>query len=524
MKAETAPNIPAGLDSDHAIGAKPNRQVLIRVIAVVAVLAAAIWGGKSILYAQAHQTTDDAYVATHIDNISPQIQGVIKKVLVEDNQLVKKGDLLVQLVDDEQQAAVAQARANYDLAVAQAKSAGLNVDFVSQSSSAQMEQAQGVFGQNEAGVSSAQSDVAKAAAGQASAQAGVASARAGYENAKAAYASAIANLSHSRSGISSAVADFQTAQASAQAAAEGVRADQATATRAQKDAARAQSLVSVGAISQSQADAAQAAADNASAIVAAAQAQSLSAQAVVRQRQEAISAAKDQLAASQALVSQAQAQISAAEAQLKASGATVTQADAAYKAALDGVAQAQQRVKQANGQVRLAQTAPTQIAESKVALEEAKAKVEQAKAALDAALTQLSYTKILAPLDGRVNKLTAVVGALVQPLFPLLTLVPSKEAMWVIANFKETQLGPMRIGQPVELEVDGIPGRTFHGKVDSLAAGTGSTFALLPPDNATGNFTKVVQRVPVKITFDPGQPDLDRLAAGLSVNVAVQTK
>jgi membrane fusion protein (multidrug efflux system) len=151
------------------------------------------------------------------------------------------------------------------------------------------------------------------------------------------------------------------------------------------------------------------------------------------------------------------------------------------------------------------------------------AKIEQARAALEATRIQLDYTRIRAPEAGRVNKKTVEVGALVQPGTPLLSIVPQGNT-WVVANFKETQLADIRPGMKVEVEVDGIPNHTFHGRVQGISAATGSTFALLPPDNATGNFTKVVQRVPVKIVLDPGQPDMDRLRAGMSVNAVVQTK
>jgi membrane fusion protein (multidrug efflux system) len=101
-----------------------------------------------------------------------------------------------------------------------------------------------------------------------------------------------------------------------------------------------------------------------------------------------------------------------------------------------------------------------------------------------------------------------------------MSIVPDTPA-WVVANFKETDLGEVRPGQKVDIDVDALSGKHFTGKVDSISGGTGATFALLPPDNATGNFTKVVQRVPVKIVLDPGQPYVDRLRAGLSVSVVV---
>jgi len=150
----------------------------------------------------------------------------------------------------------------------------------------------------------------------------------------------------------------------------------------------------------------------------------------------------------------------------------------------------------------------------------AEAQVAQHRAALQAAELQLSYATILAPASGVVSKKGVEVGQLVQAGQPLLAIVQGHDA-WVVANFKETQLAGMTPGRPVEIEVDAYPGVTFHGKVESLAAATGAKFSLLPPDNATGNFTKVVQRVPVKIVLtDP--PHAERpLRVGMNVTVVV---
>jgi membrane fusion protein (multidrug efflux system) len=152
----------------------------------------------------------------------------------------------------------------------------------------------------------------------------------------------------------------------------------------------------------------------------------------------------------------------------------------------------------------------------------AQAKVDQKKADLDFAKLQLSYARVAAPESGIVSRKSVEVGQFVQAGQPLLAIVSAAQP-WVVANFKETQLKKMRVGQPVLLEVDAYPKVEFHGKVDSIAAATGAKFALLPPDNATGNFTKVVQRVPVKIVLtdqpDPAHP----LRAGMSVNTIVTT-
>jgi membrane fusion protein (multidrug efflux system) len=151
----------------------------------------------------------------------------------------------------------------------------------------------------------------------------------------------------------------------------------------------------------------------------------------------------------------------------------------------------------------------------------AEAQVAQHQAALEAALLQHSYATVSAPVSGVVSKKDVEVGQMVQAGQPLLAIVQGHDA-WVVANFKETQLAGMRPGQPVEVEVDAYPGVTFHGKIESLAAATGAKFSLLPPDNATGNFTKVVQRVPVKIVLtDPPSPQRP-LRVGMNVSVVVE--
>jgi membrane fusion protein, multidrug efflux system len=170
-----------------------------------------------------------------------------------------------------------------------------------------------------------------------------------------------------------------------------------------------------------------------------------------------------------------------------------------------------------------AKAAVAQIALDRASVETARAQVQQAQTKLDLAQLQLSYTTVVAPRDGRVTRRSVEQGAYVQIGEALLALVP--DDMWVVANYKETQLEHMRPGQPVLIRVDAYPHREFKGKVDSLQAGSGARFSLLPPENAVGNYVKVVQRVPVKIIFD--EPlDLSQLdiAPGLSVEPKVRVQ
>ncbi len=151
-----------------------------------------------------------------------------------------------------------------------------------------------------------------------------------------------------------------------------------------------------------------------------------------------------------------------------------------------------------------------------------KADIEAKKAAIVVAQVNLAYTRIAAPTDGTVGERRALAGQLVAPGTQVISLVQSE--VWVQANFKETQLTNMRVGDTADIRIDTFPNRVFHGKVEQLSPASGSQFALLPPDNATGNFTKVVQRVPIKIVLFPGQPYLDRLRPGFSAVVTVHTR
>jgi membrane fusion protein (multidrug efflux system) len=172
---------------------------------------------------------------------------------------------------------------------------------------------------------------------------------------------------------------------------------------------------------------------------------------------------------------------------------------------------------------RQANGAAAQLSNAEIGSKFAQARYAAAKATRDNAALQLSYTKVTSPVSGIVSRKQIEVGQLVQPGQPLLTLV-SDSAVWVTANFKETQLSDIKVGQPVAIEVDSYPGCEAEGKVESLSAATGAKFALLPPDNSTGNFTKVVQRVPVRIQVTKGCGAERPLRPGMSVTAHVATK
>ncbi|MFN3457197.1 MAG: HlyD family secretion protein [Novosphingobium sp.] len=151
------------------------------------------------------------------------------------------------------------------------------------------------------------------------------------------------------------------------------------------------------------------------------------------------------------------------------------------------------------------------------------AQIKAAQAQRDAASTDLATTRIVAPIGGKVGNSTVRIGQFVQPGQRLMTIVPT-EAIYVEANFKETQIGLMRPGQPVTVHVDALPDVDFHGTVESITPGTGANFSLIPPQNATGNFTKIVQRVPVRIRINAGPESRKVLVPGLSLSVEVDTR
>ena len=288
----------------------------------------------------------------------------------------------------------------------------------------------------------------------------VSTARGGVEQAEA-------GIDQAQRGIEGASARLVTAQARQREA-------EANATRTAKDVERFKGLLAKDEISQQQYDAAVAAADGARAAADSARSQ-------VQEAQSGIQVAQSQLAQARAGSSQATAQL------------------------------------------QNAQSAPQQVEAIRAHAASADAKVMQQRAAVQQAELNLQYAIVKAPTKGVVSKKGIEVGQVVQPGQPLMALIPLED-VWVTANFKETQLRDMRPGQPAIVEVDAYGGREFKGHIESLAAATGSRFSLLPPENATGNFVKVVQRVPVHIVIDEKQDAQQLLRPGMSVTAKVYTK
>ena len=231
--------------------------------------------------------------------------------------------------------------------------------------------------------------------------------------------------------------------------------------------------------------------------------------------------AKDEVSQQQfdAATGAADAQKAAAD----SSRSQVVEAEAGIRVAESKLVQARAGAEQAHAELQTAQTGPQQVNAMRARAASAEARVQQARATLAQAELNLEYTTVKAPARGIVSKKGVNPGQVVQPGQPLLALVQIDDS-WVTANFKETQLKDLRAGQRATFSVDALGGREFKGKVDSIAGATGARFSLLPPENATGNFVKIVQRVPVKIVLEPGQDPDHLLRPGMSVTPTVYTK
>jgi membrane fusion protein (multidrug efflux system) len=320
--------------------------------------------------------------------------------------------------------------------------------------------------------------VQKAKAELADAQANAAAARTGVPIAQVETRSGVSTASGGVQEAEAAVAgseqQVEAARSNLVAAQARLREREATATKAARDVERFRGLVQKDEISQQQFDAAVSQADAARA---------------------AADAAKSDVAAAQTTIAVAEQRTR----QLRGTAA------------------------QARANLASAQTAPQQLKVTEAKAAAAEAHVQQAQAALAQAELNLQHACLKAPTDGVVSRKTVEVGQVIQSGQPLMALVDLLD-VWVTANFKETQLKSMHPGQAATVEVDALGGREFKGHIDSIAAATGAKFSLLPPENATGNYVKVVQRIPVKIVLEPGQDPDHRLRPGMSVTPTVSTR
>jgi membrane fusion protein (multidrug efflux system) len=384
-----------------------RRGIVIVVLVVLAAAAVGLWWRSTY-----SEDTDDAQINGHLIQVSSRIGGQVAKVYVDENQVVKAGDVIAELDPRDYQVAVENAEAAVASAQANAAAANVAVPLTTVNTGSNLR--------------SANADVTGT-------QAGVGQAERQLEAAKARVAQAQANQ-----------------------------------TKAQADLERYKPLVAKDVISKQQFDAAVAAAD-------------------------------------------------AAKADLEG-------AKASEQAAYDGVRVARERASQAQALQKYAETAPQQVEAQSARAKQALAQVQQAQAQLDQAKLNLSYTKIVAPVAGIITRKSVEINQNVATGQNLLTLV-SLEGLWVTANFKETQLKHMNNGQTAEIEVDST-GKTYHGKVTQIGGATGSVLSLFPPENATGNYVKVVQRIPVRIDFDnlAAEDPSHALRPGLSVEPKVMVK
>jgi membrane fusion protein (multidrug efflux system) len=345
-------------------------------------------------------------------------------------------------------------------------------------SKAQLRAAQAQRNQSQAGVDLTRKTVQ---ASQNQAHSNVESARTNVEQTRAA-------AEAKRTAINQAQSQVKTAQANLAQTRAQIPQEEANLNLAQTQVNRYQNLFRTGDISRQQVDQAVAA---------------------LRVAQSQLDAARRQVDAAQSRVNEANAGVATAQEN--------------YRQSVAQIALTQSQVNESTGRLQDAEAAPERISVSESQIGTAEASIAQAEAAVHQAELELSYTKIFAPEDGFVTRKAVQEGQLVQPGAPLMALSQSDE-IWVVANFKETQLNLMRVGQPVDIEVDAYPNQDFHGHIDSFQLGTGSRFSVLPAENASGNYVKVVQRIPVRIVLDETPDNVHLLAPGMSVEPSVKVR
>ena len=423
-----------------------SRRPLV-IAAAVVLVAGALWGISAWWHYRSHVSTDDAYVEGTVATVSGKVSGHIVELLVDDNQQVKRGAVLLRIDDRDYRARLDQVRATVGIAESRLRAATARIAMTRDSASAQMAQAQ---------ASSLSADSAVRAAGDA------------MESSRSVVASR-------RAALGAAQADLERARHSW--------------TRAKQELDRAAVLIKQDLVAKREHD-----------------------QAVTDER-----TADAAVQAAEQRVIQAQRDLAVAESDLKIR-------DTGYEPQQIGTVMAQARAADARAKRINAEAAMQEVRVREAERDLAEAQLREAHADLAMAELNLEHTIVRSPIDGVVAKRTVEIGQIIQVGQPLLAVVPLQD-VWVVANFKETQLGGVRPGMPATIVVDGVPGKTYKGTVDSLAAGTGARFSLLPPENATGNWVKVVQRVPVKIRLDSkevGNPHA--LRAGMSAYVTIKVK
>ncbi|WP_293125741.1 HlyD family secretion protein [Microcoleus sp. bin38.metabat.b11b12b14.051] len=489
---------------------KPTKAIILAALGIGAIAAAGNFGYHYWQYASIHQETENATVAGHIHQVSSRINGTVGEVLVEDNQQVKPGQLLIKLDPRDYQVKLQQSQAALENARRQAEAASANIALASQTSQGKTAQAQGDIGTANAGISTAQAAIREAQQGVPAAEAAVAQAEAGVP-------AAIAKVAQAEAGIPQAQAKVTEAEAGIAAAQAQLVQAQANLVKTQADYQRYQSLQQEGAIARQQLDASKAAYE-------VAMGQTTAAQQGIAQARARLAQAKEGVTAAEAAVAQAREGVKQAEAQVAQAKVGIASAQAKVAVAQEGISTAEAKLAASKGGLQQAQATGEQTKVSRSQYDAAKAAIAQSEAAVKDAQLQLSYANITAPAAGQIGRKSVEVGQRVQSGTPLMAIVSND--LWVVANFKETQLANMKPGQKVEIKLDAFGSRKFEGRLDSFSPASGAQFSLLPPDNATGNFTKVVQRIPVKVVFDAESIKgyESRIAPGMSATVNVELK
>jgi membrane fusion protein (multidrug efflux system) len=459
-------------DPDEQAERRRSRKPLYLVGAII--LLSIVIGTAWWLYSRGFVSTDDAFIEGDITLISPKISAHVAKIYVQENQYVKKGDLLIELDPSESDTRLSQAKAAYQIALANLDRSKYNSTLTRMTS--------------QAGLSQATSNLEAA--------------RGSVEQSRILSSLKQNAIQQARSQSATADATLKQAEAqvpAAQAAIEQAKAQVAAARNklevARIENERQQRLFKDGIVSR--------------------QAMELAGNSY-SEAQAALVLAEKQVEIGQSRLSAAQRQVEAEAARLKEADANIAAAENDYRQSVTQINVAASQAGESAGRLQDAKAVPARIGVEESQAAAAQAEAERAEAAVRQAELELGYTKIYAPQDGYVSRKSVQEGQLVQPEKPLLAI--TQGGIWVVANFKETQLENIRPGQVVDIYVDAYPGTSFHGKVESFQAGTGSQFSLLPSENAGGNFVKVVQRVAVKIVFEePPDGKTYLLVPGMSV-------
>lgn len=453
--------------SSDAVNSRPRttshrfRKILILLLASIGALTV---GVSTYLFVSATGTTDDATLEAHVVNLAPRVSGQVLRVLVEENQSVKEGQLLVEIDPADYQVKVAQAEAALKSARRRQETAHVRARVARVTTRANMRGAISNVEMSRSNIEKARTQVETA--------------------------SRLRDINQTR--IAAAESQRRSAELTLNETRSQARAAHVQVTKSRQDFERAQKLVALEASPRELLEHSQAAYDAAVAQAEAADVKVTTAQSRIQEATANIATARQQLQQSESQISESQAHVHEVSAQTQ----------------------------DFESRVDLASSAPQQVQAAELEAQTADSEAESAQAALRQARLNLQYTRIVAPRDGRVSRRLAEPGSYAQVGQPLMAEVSHE--MWVVANFRETDLKVMKVGQKATVRVDAYPGKRFAAHIDSLQPGSGSRFALLPPENASGNWVKVVQRVPVKLLFDEAVDGDFNLEPGMSVRVAVR--